>query len=445
MRVQELRERRANLLAQAHELLDKTKHPVWDKSLEARYNALETEIASITEALDRHQAGLDREAESYWAQHGTGTSASPQARAVRSRPIHNYVPGVRAFQPHTLFADRADRGVINHPFSGVADLVASVVRSAREGVIDPRLNELRNASSTSSDPTSGGFAVPTQVELQVWDDIFSNSDILSLVDARKLLAGRHSYPTFDGMDRSVGGQGQLINEWVAENGSFTKQKATLRKVELEPKKCGALVGVSNELFADVTGFERQLIQMISSNARRVLEEMVVFGEGGRQPLGILNSPSLHAVTRTSSRYNDLLSCYSNNFNRSRAVWLVHSTVIPELFKLNFVGSTAASDLNAGVFVQRSDGVMTLLGRPVIVTDACNVATAQGDVIFVDLMSYVLGVRQGLVVLASEHVYFESDETAIRAVMRADGQGKYGEKLKQRDGATLNSWACTIAA
>jgi HK97 family phage major capsid protein len=377
----------------------------------------------------------------------SGVVALPQRTPVRpQRAILNYVPGHRVFDTRALFAgERAAND--RHPFGdSLSGLVAAMIGSTRAGVMDPRLAQVYAAASTESDPASGGYLVSRMVESVIWDDILGTSDLIALCDVRPLRSGMHSYACFDGMDRSVGGQGGFTTQWVGELGQFTPQKTALRTVELQPKKAGTLVAVSNEMLADAGGFEQQLRGALAANGARELEEKIVAGAGGAQPLGILNSPSLISVTRTT-RFANLLTCYAQNFNRVRAVWLIHSTVLPELFQLNFEGTAQSTDLAAGpsVFVQRADGVMTLLGRPVIVTDACAPAASAGDVIFVDLMSYVLGLRQGLQVAISPHIFFDTDQTAIRAILRADGTAKYSEQLKQRDGTTLNSWAVTIAA
>jgi HK97 family phage major capsid protein len=417
-------------------MMDEHKDDRWTPQDQADYDRLIAEVENIDREIRIDQRNLDAEAEAHFSGRDRQAIGS---RSRNPRPIAAYVPGASAFDPRALFAKAP--GVGPHPFEGIADLVASVVASARDGVVDPRLSTLKNAASTGGDATGGGFLVPRTVELQIWDGAFSESDILSLVDTRSLLPGLHAYPVFDGHDRSVGGQGAITTSWVAETGQFTAQKAVLREVELQPKKAGSLIAVSNELLADAAQFEQGLMDALIANARRELEERIVLGSGGTQPLGIMNSPSLITVTR-STRFPDLLSCYSKNFNRASAVWLIHSTVLPELFQLAYKPST--TDIGAGVFVQRADGVMTLLGRPVIVTDACAAAGTTGDVIFVDLQSYMLGIRAGLQIQASSHIYFDTDQSAIRSIMRADGTGKFSQQVKQRDGATLNSWAVTIS-
>ncbi len=98
-----------------------------------------------------------------------------------------------------------------------------------------------------------------------------------------------------------------------------------------------------------------------------------------------------------------------------------------------------------VFDLVGDGTYRLLGRPVIVSDVGNAASAVGDVIFVDLQSYILGIRAGMSIQTSAHLFFDFDAMAIRAIQRVDGSPKFMDKITQRDATTQNSWAVTIAA
>lgn len=373
------------------------------------------------------------------------TGNQPESRQIPARPILAHVPGARMFDTACLYQNLPPQP--QHPFSGVADLAAAVVRSANEGVVDPRLLQIQAAAPATSGTSAGdgGFAVPHIRYMEIFDNIVGGSDFLNLCDDRPLMSGMHSYPTFDGQNRSTGGLGGLTTQWTSETGGFTAQKPNLRTVEMQPKKAGTLVAVSNELLSDAAAYESQLQNALVENGRRALEEAVIRGSGGTEPLGVLNAPSLISVTRTSSRYADLLSCYEKNFARSRAVWIVHSTVLPELFKLNYAGDGASTDLAAPVFDLAGDGTYRLLGRPVIVSDVGNAASAVGDVIFVDLQSYILGIRAGMSIQTSAHLFFDFDAMAIRAIQRVDGSPKFMDKITQRDATTQNSWAVTIAA
>ena len=67
----------------------------------------------------------------------------------------------------------------------------------------------------------------------------------------------------------------------------------------------------------------------------------------------------------------------------------------------------------------------------------------GDLVLLDPLLYLLGDRQQIVLDASPHVRFESDQTVFRASARLDGQPIYSEVLTPKNGPTCG-WLVKIA-
>ena len=63
----------------------------------------------------------------------------------------------------------------------------------------------------------------------------------------------------------------------------------------------------------------------------------------------------------------------------------------------------------------------LMGRPVVVTSRVSVLGDKGDIILVDPTQLAIGVRRGLSIERSPHVYFTSDSLAIRGRFRGDAR------------------------
>ena len=71
---------------------------------------------------------------------------------------------------------------------------------------------------------------------------------------------------------------------------------------------------------------------------------------------------------------------------------------------------------------RSTPVLTLLGRPVIMSEKAPAALGtQGDLSFVDFSMYLIGDYQTMTIDSSPHVKFTSDKTSFRAIARNDGR------------------------
>jgi HK97 family phage major capsid protein len=65
--------------------------------------------------------------------------------------------------------------------------------------------------------------------------------------------------------------------------------------------------------------------------------------------------------------------------------------------------------------------MTILGRPVFFTEKTPALGTTGDISFVDLSYYLVGDRMMLQASSSEHIAFDSDQTAYRFIERVDGR------------------------
>jgi HK97 family phage major capsid protein len=105
---------------------------------------------------------------------------------------------------------------------------------------------------------------------------------------------------------------------------------------------------------------------------------------------------------------------------NRAVWLASPDTFVEL------ATMALNVGTGGSAVWLTDGVgapvLTLLGRPVILTEKAPAALGtQGDLSFVDVGMYLIGDRQMMTVDSSPHVKFTSDKTTYRMIQRNDGR------------------------
>ena len=79
----------------------------------------------------------------------------------------------------------------------------------------------------------------------------------------------------------------------------------------------------------------------------------------------------------------------------------------------------------------------MLTRPVIFTEKTEVLGDEGDILLADFSQYIIGLRDGLRMDVSQHVYFESDESVGRLIERHDGQPLWSKPLKLADGTTVS--------
>ena len=111
---------------------------------------------------------------------------------------------------------------------------------------------------------------------------------------------------------------------------------------------------------------------------------------------------------------------------------------------NVAATENVGGYSPGWFTVAADGSMTLLTRPVVVTDACAPLGTVGDVILADLRRYLVGLRADAAIARDESRYFDSDEIAFRLILRIDGQPRVAEATKLRDGSNTVSPFVTLA-
>ena len=88
---------------------------------------------------------------------------------------------------------------------------------------------------------------------------------------------------------------------------------------------------------------------------------------------------------------------------------------------------------------------TLLGRPVIYSQACETLGSVGDIIFWDPKEYwtgqkAEGVRQDI----SIHLFFDFDTTAFRFIYRLGGMPWWRTAVSPRSGSATLSCMVTLA-
>ena len=201
--------------------------------------------------------------------------------------------------------------------------------------------------------------------------------------------------------------------------------------------------MSSELAEDAVAFDMQLSRAMIAAVGAGLDGAFVTGTGAGKPLGILNSPALITVTKGSGQLastvlltniTDMVSRLSPASYRN-SVWLVHPTTLGPSLAL---AAAVAGSLIARTVVQNADGSLTIMGRPVSVTDACSVLSSAGDIILADLTQYAIGMRRDVSIEMSRDAYFATDELGFKLTLRLDGQTLASAPTKLRDGTNTVS-------
>jgi HK97 family phage major capsid protein len=123
----------------------------------------------------------------------------------------------------------------------------------------------------------------------------------------------------------------------------------------------------------------------------------------------------------------------------RSVWMVHSSVVAQLFVLvervaNAAGNEWVGGISPGWFSTGSDGSMTLMGRPLVITDRLQPLGTVGDIVLADLTEYLVGQVGEMRLAVDTSVGFASGEIYYKATMRVDGQPAISSAITPRRGS-----------
>jgi len=401
----------------------------------------------LTEFMDAYKSASAKNDPSIAAQIKEGVQAGLVDFERRSG---EKVENASQFKP----GSKTDVGVYNKAavgtkveaeFDGMADFFQTIWHNNtnRSDAHLGKLDRVRNAFS-SNDGASGGFLLPETLRAEILSLALEDSVVRPRATVIPMSGGRVLVPSVDSTSNASSVFGGIIAYWTEEAGTLQLSNATFGRVALDPHKLTAYTEAPNELLADGVAFEAFLNKAFPAALANFEDRAFLQGNGVGQPEGVLNSAAAVTVTKESGQPNDtivwqnIVKMYSRMLPESlgSAVWLVPSAAFSELATMALSVGTGGSAiwLNNGVV----GPPMTILGRPVIVTNKVPALGDAGDISFVDLRYYLIGDRQAMTATSSPHFKFQTDQTAFKVVSRVDGKAWLTSAVTpENGGATLS--------
>lgn len=415
-------------------------------SIFARFEVVESEIER-RESIAEIEAKTRQPAGRQTAPNDPGEDAdgNPTPAAKLRRPANYRVPAVPK--------DAGDVG--RHGFRSFGEFAQSVKSAVRAapGSIDPRL--VANAPTTASTEgtgADGGFAVPPDYRAAIMQKVMAEDNLLTRTDQLTSSSNSITLPK----DETTPWQtsGGILANWEGENGQITQSKVNLGQDTIRLNKLAALVPVTEELLEDASALSSYITRKTPEKFAFKINDAIVNGTGVGMPKGILASDALVTVTKESGQAADTLN-FHNVVNmwarlygpcRQNAVWLVNQDIEPQLLGMSFpgTGTTVPVYLPPGGLSASPYG--SLMGRPVIPTQACQTLGDKGDILLVDLKQYMTAMKTGGIrAEVSMHLWFDYDTTAFRFIMRVAGLPWWGSAISPKNGAnTLSSFVALEA-
>jgi len=316
------------------------------------------------------------------------------------------------------------------------------------GRLDQRLQAAATTYGNTEAGPDGGFAVPPQFATEIASTALEEQSLLSMADNTPISGNSMSFPK----DESTPwGSTGVIATWDGEGDSANQRKPILGLDTLRLRKLRVLVPASDELLADSAAMTSHLTKKMGEAVLWKSNDAIVNGTGAGQPLGILNAGSLVAQAKEGSQAADTIvaaniaKMYGRCMKGAGAnlVWLINPDAYQQVITMTLGDQPIWTAPTQGLR-NAPDGL--LLGRPIILTDACDTVGDQGDIILANMAGYRAITKAGGEDFSeSMHLWFDQDITAFKLVFRMDGQPALTAAVTPPNSAVTRSHFVALAA
>lgn len=287
-----------------------------------------------------------------------------------------------------------------------------------------KIEEIQNAYS-STVPGDGGFLIPETMRSQLLSVALETAVVRPRAQVLPMDSLRLPIPTIDSTSNASSVYGGIVGYWTEEGAALTATSASFGRVVLEAKKLTGYTEIPNELMADAIAAGAFFSQTFPKALSFFEDKAFLSGSGVGEPLGVYNGTAAVSVSRsggagTTIVFADAVSMYTRMLPTSldSAVWLVAPDSLGDLLEMTLASNSPAVFLSAGL---GPAPVMTLLGRPIIVTEKAPAHNAAATLSLIDFGYYLIGDRQAMQAESSTEYKFANDMTAFRIIERVDGR------------------------
>jgi HK97 family phage major capsid protein len=397
------------------------------EGLDVEYKSIEKQIKNIERVENRNAELSQSQGRVSDTDDAVHNSVEPKASAVQQARI-------RITEPPEVKR--------NNGFRSLGDFAKSV-RASLRGNMDPRL--VRNAPTTTSTEgvgADGGYLVPPDYRKEILNSIMGEDSLLARTDQWQTNSNTLIIPADETTPWQTSGGVQAY--WESEAGQKTQSKLALKEKTVKLNKLTALIPVSEELLEDAGSLDSYLKKKIPEKFGFAINYALIHGTGAGEPQGIINCPSLVSIAEESAQdadtivFENIVNMYSRMYGplRSNAVWMINQDIEPQLFTMSFEGINSSVPAYMPANGLAGSPYATLMGRPVIPTQACSTLGDQGDIIFADWKQYLSATRTtGIRSDVSIHLWFDYDVVAFRFVMRIGGQAWWSSDIASLKGSS----------
>lgn len=310
------------------------------------------------------------------------------------------------------------------------------------------------ASSSETIGSDGGFLVPPTFNNKILARMYDDSALLPKTDQYSVSGNQMVFPRSAESSRATGSRwGGVQAYWTQEGGQLTLSKPTFGRLQLNLNKLTCFGAMTSELLDDnSSAMEQYMLRAFGDEINFAISDAIIEGTGVGQPQGIIGAPCKISVPKEGGQLaativpQNVVKMFSRLFtgNLANAVWLYNQDIEPQLFLMVLAMGTS------GLAVYMPPGGLsgkpyaTLMGLPMRRIEQASTLGTEGDLILVDLSSYVTITKGGPNTATSMHFYFDTDQQAFRVTFRMDGQPWQHAPLTPFKGTATVSSIVTLA-
>ena len=358
--------------------------------------------------------------------------------------------GGNIIMPGRAVLDAAWGGDGTGGFHDLGEFAHLVGQASRGMSPDTRLLNAPTTLSTEGIGSEGGFAVPPDFRAEIWNKVGGEGSLLALTDSMPTDSNSIEVPSDDvaPWDTTKG----PCAYWEGEAQQYTPSKIALTSKTQRLFKLTSLVPVTEELLEDAPGLDAYLRRKVGGIFDFKISLAIIQGTGAGQPLGLLNSPSILSVEKVSGQgadtvvwdnIVDMWSALDANC-AGNSVWVCNPSTRPQLLKMTIPVGTGGVPAYMPADAAAGRPFQTLMGQPIIFSQATEPLGSQGDIILADFSQYWTSLKRGGIRTdVSVHLWFDYDLMAYKFRFRLAGMPWWATPITGRDGSTKYSWAVTL--
>lgn len=303
--------------------------------------------------------------------------------------------------------------------------------------------------------STGGYLTAVTYESQIFEVMAENGVIVPGATEVPLGTRQVEWPALNQYTVPTAGQSaffggvQIFRK--SENAQRTASQPSFAKITLAANDMTAYTEISRDELEDSTAVLDAKIPQLFGLALGWREDWEALnGTGSGQFLGIYNSPGSLILTRNTGGtivYQDVFGMFVRMISQGKknAVWVCHPYTIQTLMQLvdpanHFIMLPYYSATQGAL---QNDFQYRMLGLNVLESEKAPTLGNTGDLILVDRSKYLVGRRSGIEIGLSEHFKFDTDQVAMRAKVRNDGQLQMKKPITLADGTKQVSAAVIL--